>query len=236
MCCRRLGFTLIELLVVIAIIAILAAILFPVFAGAKKRAQMMSCITNQKQLISALQSYRNDNNGFMPFSSSQANPGRPNWCGIGRFTYPGSTNPIYWCEPLHPVQGQLRSYVRNADIFFCQVDRGTKPMNYITEVPTGKKPWDFPLSYSMNTYISLQNPDTLSIKRQSKFALIMHENRYNINDGVFHPSDNANYNTRDIPAERHYDGTVVGYLDGHARWASQEKLLQECKDYWIPLQ
>lgn len=78
MCGRRLGFTLIELLVVIAIIAILAAILFPVFAGAKKRAQMMSCITNQKQLISALQSYRNDNNGFMPFSSSQANPGRPN--------------------------------------------------------------------------------------------------------------------------------------------------------------
>src|SRR5689334_6005971 len=48
---RRQGFTLIELLVVIAIIAILAAILFPVFAQAREMARKTSCISNQKQIL-----------------------------------------------------------------------------------------------------------------------------------------------------------------------------------------
>ena len=57
------GFTLIELLVVIAIIAILAAILFPVFASAKKKAQMASCQSNLKQLAAGMQAYASDWNG-----------------------------------------------------------------------------------------------------------------------------------------------------------------------------
>src|ERR1041384_5867613 len=48
--CKRSGFTLIELLVVIAIIAILAAILFPVFAQARESARMSSCLSNLKQI------------------------------------------------------------------------------------------------------------------------------------------------------------------------------------------
>jgi len=63
---RRCGFTLIELLVVIAIIAILAAILFPAFLAAKKRAQMTSCLSNLKQLTQAMRNYADDNHGIMP--------------------------------------------------------------------------------------------------------------------------------------------------------------------------
>ncbi len=63
---RKRGFTLIELLVVIAIIAILAAILFPVFANAKERARQAKCLNNLKQLTVAFQAYVDDNNGYTP--------------------------------------------------------------------------------------------------------------------------------------------------------------------------
>src|SRR5690348_214309 len=57
---RPRGFTLIELLVVIAIIAILAAILFPVFANARERGRMASCTSNLRQIVTAWQLYSQD--------------------------------------------------------------------------------------------------------------------------------------------------------------------------------
>ncbi|MCW5939662.1 MAG: prepilin-type N-terminal cleavage/methylation domain-containing protein [Fimbriimonadaceae bacterium] len=74
---RRRAFTLIELLVVIAIIAILAAILFPVFAQAKEAAKSSACLSNNKQLATAVQLYLGDNNDFFAQSlySRQRNLG-----------------------------------------------------------------------------------------------------------------------------------------------------------------
>src|SRR5690554_3954884 len=60
------GFTLIELLVVIAIIAILAAILFPVFAQARAKARQTACMSNMKQLGTALLMYAQDYDNVMP--------------------------------------------------------------------------------------------------------------------------------------------------------------------------
>ncbi len=62
----RKGFTLIELLVVIAIIAILAAILFPVFAKAREKARQTSCINNQKQITTAALMYAQDHDELLP--------------------------------------------------------------------------------------------------------------------------------------------------------------------------
>lgn len=73
----RRGFTLIELLVVIAIIAILAAILFPVFAKAREKARQTSCLSNLKQLGLALMQYTQDYDGDMP--GSWWNNNNPGW-------------------------------------------------------------------------------------------------------------------------------------------------------------
>jgi prepilin-type N-terminal cleavage/methylation domain-containing protein/prepilin-type processing-associated H-X9-DG protein len=67
---RKQGFTLIELLVVIAIIAILAAILFPVFAKAREKARQTSCINNQKQLATSFLMYAQDHDEMFPAATS----------------------------------------------------------------------------------------------------------------------------------------------------------------------
>jgi len=71
----RSGFTLIELLVVIAIIAILAAILFPVFSRARENARIVKCSSNLTQIYRGIKMYCNDNEGFFPAASCDGNYG-----------------------------------------------------------------------------------------------------------------------------------------------------------------
>jgi prepilin-type N-terminal cleavage/methylation domain-containing protein/prepilin-type processing-associated H-X9-DG protein len=91
----RRGFTLIELLVVIAIIAILAAILFPVFARARAKAQQSSCLSNVKQLQLGLLMYASDNDGCYP---------------------PYGTGTEVW-------QGAILPHVKNTQIYLCPADQ-----------------------------------------------------------------------------------------------------------------
>jgi prepilin-type N-terminal cleavage/methylation domain-containing protein/prepilin-type processing-associated H-X9-DG protein len=116
---RRLGFTLIELLVVIAIIAILAAILFPVFAQARERARSASCISNLKQIALALHMYAQDyDETFHGLDMPQINPD-------------GTTcdTTLRWRDGTNLVRfvggGQnflLNPYIKNSQVFVCPSD------------------------------------------------------------------------------------------------------------------
>ena len=104
--CMRRGFTLIELLVVIAIIAILAAILFPVFAQMKDRARRTACTSNLRQLYLAFYQYADDNGGLFPCYL----PG--GWKGLNEGWLGG------------PWPKQLWDYYKNAEIIRCPSDNG----------------------------------------------------------------------------------------------------------------
>lgn len=96
------GFTLIELLVVIAIIAILAAILFPVFARTRERARIAQCSSRLKQIGTAMELYRTDFDGRMPFMHFKADDDvYYRWMDV-TFEYHGNKE-IYWC-PTNPVE------------------------------------------------------------------------------------------------------------------------------------
>ncbi len=113
MAMRRRGFTLIELLVVIAIIAILAAILFPVFAQAREKARAISCLSNNKQLSLAFRMYAQDfdERNVMGWQGNFINkygqgPARSWWQhdilpyvkNTPVFACPDVANPAYWGE------------------------------------------------------------------------------------------------------------------------------------------
>ena len=106
------GFTLIELLVVIAIIAILAAILFPVFAQARERARAISCVSNMKQIGIGLIMYTQDYDESYPAPQVLTAPvnGEP----VGAFN---SSN--RWRTP---IDSQLQPYIKNDGVWACPSD------------------------------------------------------------------------------------------------------------------
>jgi prepilin-type N-terminal cleavage/methylation domain-containing protein/prepilin-type processing-associated H-X9-DG protein len=102
---RTKGFTLIELLVVIAIIAILAAILFPVFARARENARRASCQSNLKQIGLGLLQYAQDYDE--QFASTQYGP-----TNVNEHWYSDNSNVYKWMDAIYP-------YVKSEQIFDC---------------------------------------------------------------------------------------------------------------------
>ncbi len=124
---KRSAFTLIELLVVIAIIAILAAILFPVFAQAREKARATACLSNEKQIGLSILQYVQDYDEIWPC-------GRYTTSSTGT-TFPNGTG---WAQQVYP-------YVKSEPLFKCPSDD--------TEVPSGA-PNNTVISYAMNANLA----------------------------------------------------------------------------------
>ncbi len=182
------GFTLIELLVVIAIIAILAAILFPVFARAREKARQSSCLSNVKQVMLGHAQYMQDYDGFTCPSH-----------------LPGSGQ---WYDLIQP-------YVKNDQILICpsassQGAGGISGSNvgygwnyrYLTYDPPGRSAdYGEPTAHESQ----VEHPaDTI----------VLADSRDNL-DYVIAPDEPG---TGYAPAFRHNEGANFGFLDGHAKW------------------
>ncbi|MEJ5298300.1 MAG: prepilin-type N-terminal cleavage/methylation domain-containing protein [Armatimonadota bacterium] len=103
MCLRKSrGFTLIELLVVIAIIAILAAILFPVFSAARENARASSCRSGMNQIGKALMMYADDHKGRLPLACWWFGSG-PYFIGVKLKPYTSNSMEVWHC-PSNPVK------------------------------------------------------------------------------------------------------------------------------------
>lgn len=110
---KKRGFTLIELLVVVAIIAILAAVLFPVFSRAREKAKQATCQSNLKQIGLAIQMYCSDYDGCLP------------WVSIGSRYHAGSVIARGWLyyllfgPPCRFADEALEPYVKNRELWYC---------------------------------------------------------------------------------------------------------------------
>lgn len=118
----RRAFTLIELLVVIAIIAILAALLFPVFARAKASAKQITCVSNLKQIGSAITLYMGDYDGVFPNALDASDKFTPTmWDAYPDFKARIPSMPMMY-EVLQP-------YIKSKEVFHCPADSGTKVLD-----------------------------------------------------------------------------------------------------------
>lgn len=124
------GFTLIELLVVIAIIAILAAILFPVFAQARGKARQAACISNMKQIGIGIMMYSQDYDECLPGNTPLNTNGitDPRWPAPSTTAHSaGFSEPLGWMQPYDPANPgtyriwarDIQPYIKNLAVFRC---------------------------------------------------------------------------------------------------------------------
>jgi prepilin-type N-terminal cleavage/methylation domain-containing protein/prepilin-type processing-associated H-X9-DG protein len=195
---HRRGFTLIELLVVIAIIAILAAILFPVFARAREKARQASCQSNMKQLVLGLIMYKQD---YDEKNVMDRVPTTNAATATGPYatTY-GGTN-YFWIDLVMP-------YLKNTQITLCPSD--ANPGRCC-----------FPVSRSYQPNAEMVNNGT-GVKDSSvpdpAGTIHLIESNYN---SRAHYTDPGSYNMPGNPASHHNGGWNIAYVDGHVKWLNQ---------------
>jgi len=208
---RRRGFTLIELLVVIAIIAILAAILFPVFAQAREAARKTSCSSNLRQLGTAVQLYVQDHDGGY-FQHWYKSVPEAYWFGrVDRSVTP----PV-----VVKQEGLLYPYMKNGDIQKCSSFSGQAA--YGTSPTTG--------AYGYNqTYLTANfgeyGVNEATIEKPSSCAVFADSANYDAATkgiketlSIWPPSSTITYKFA-VVHFRHGGTANVLYADGHVKAA-----------------
>jgi prepilin-type N-terminal cleavage/methylation domain-containing protein/prepilin-type processing-associated H-X9-DG protein len=193
---QRNGFTLIELLVVIAIIAILAAILFPVFAKAREKARQASCSSNLKQMALASKSYGTDYDETVTPGNMQGNGG-------------------YMLFP-----NLLYPYIKNSQLFFCPSKAGqgwtggTPPYACVNA-------WTYPSNYTVNYCVSLGYTSTVKEAQLTKPSETIE-----YCDGLCPNAQPTNAATTCYgpDATRHNEGANCSFYDGHVKWMNSQAL------------
>ncbi|MGQ9731813.1 MAG: DUF1559 family PulG-like putative transporter [Candidatus Zipacnadales bacterium] len=208
----RRGFTLIELLVVIAIIAILAAILFPVFAKAREKARQASCTSNMKQMALSLLMYNSDYDEKYPNAIGSA--GYRGWY-ICNFPNTG----WHWSAACQP-------YIKNTQLYRCpsSSDRSVGTPNTRPSV-----------SYSFNGLLA--NSSESQVRAPAKCVMVVEEG----SDAFIGYADDQSFITGPAAADAlpyranytqgglgvrgniqlHAGGHVLAYCDGHAKWVKE---------------
>lgn len=228
---RHQGFTLIELLVVIAIIAILAAILFPVFARARENARRSSCLSNQKQIGLGLMQYVQDYDEGYPSAYIETTQVSPmNW-------YSGLW---FWQEIIYP-------YTKSAQIYYCPSSPGSKDTGAAFRFHYGANQLIMPGAET--TQVSTNFLKMSAINRSAEIYLTMDSGHYAplpsmvLNPVAWiyvpgvHAADSSIACAQNIPetsdceSGRHFTGNNVTFADGHAKWIKSDVIVAEAKKY-----
>ncbi len=190
------GFTLIELLVVIAIIAILAAILFPVFARAREKARQSSCLSNMKQLALGQLMYVQD------YDERSVR-----WSGFWDSDEYDPPRFQFWYEYIMP-------YINNYQILICPsagdraLDPGNSPSN----------------SYKCTYAVSNGWPQKLLADCELPAGQVMMCETQSNNYYRYRLEPNSDYPIDARARSMHNNGSNIAFVDGHSKWLSESVL------------
>jgi len=229
---RKRGFTLIELLVVIAIIAILAAILFPVFAKARAKARQTSCLSNFRQISTAIISYCQDYDEAFP---SWWDDGTRNW-GSQVTPYMKNDQILYCPEAQTYFAGDTQFVHFGLNWMYVSplisVTNPTTGTSEVYFVGQSQGAWQAPANSVMGCDSSYWNYPDYWWDNDAGYGKINAPTYANSGIGYWYsicwayPDTTSPNRTFGWGRARHNDGWNTSWIDGHAKWMRPDKMLE----------